>query len=420
MPQGESRHQKANMKSPLTYPIEYYLLAGLLITVPLLEAPKNILWLIFALVWLINRFRSKDFGGPWDQWDTLITIWLVSGYAIAPFAGLPGSEWGGANDILRYGSILWLIKRSGYSRGELYRLLCTMLIATMIALGYGLWSLYVSHTEKALELHSVGHVNHSAIYLAITFGAALSLTLSYWERFTWPLRLTAGATTSLLALSIFLSASRAAVAMIFVFALILGVLWLRRSRLPLLILIAASVALGTIAYVNQVEVVRKQDGNIKAGNVLAYRDIIWNTALVAWKKYPLFGVGMHNYNQISVDKIKQWVEESGKPFVASEYGGIAHAHSLYLNTLAERGLAGSAVLLAVLVSWLYWLIRHYPRRGADDLDWALWGASLSAWVMTTGIGLANTTLHHEHAILAVSLLGLWLASLRSHITSPDA
>lgn len=408
------------MKNHLTYPIEFFLLAGLLITVPLLEAPKNILWILFLAVWLFNRFQSKGFGGPWDTWDSLIAIWLASGYAIAPFAGLPNSEWGGANDILRYGSILWLIKRSGYGRKELYWLLWTVVVSTTIALTYGLWAFYVAHTEKALELHSVGHVNHSAIYLAITFGAALSLTLSHWRRFAWPLRLAASAMTLLLALSILLSASRGAVVMMFVFALILGISWLRRSKTPLLVMVTLGVLIGATAYVTQVEVVRKQESNIKTGNVLAYRDIIWNTALVAWKKYPLFGVGMHNYNQISVDRVKRWVEESGKPFVASEYGGISHAHSLYFNTLAERGLVGSAVVLAVLVAWLYWLIRHYPRREADDLDWALWGSSLSAWMMTTGIGFGNTTLHHEHAILAVSLLGLWLASQHPISSRPDA
>jgi len=29
-----------------------------------------------------------------------------------------------------------------------------------------------------------------------------------------------------------------------------------------------------------------------------------------------------------------------------------------------------------------------------------------------GVGLVNTTLHHEHAILSVMLLGIWLASRR--------
>ena len=406
------------MKSSLKYPVEFLLLAGLFISVPLLEAPKNIFWVLFIATWLINRFRANDFGGPWDSWDSLIAIWIASGFFISAFAGLPNSEWGGANDILRYASILWAIKRSGYSRNELYWLLWVVIAATMIALAQGLWARYVAHTEKALELHSVGHVNHSAIYLTISFGAALAFTLSYWRRFAWPARSLLSVIVLILALSIFLSASRAAVVMMLVFTVILGIVWLRRSGIPLLILLAIGVSLSSAAYVAQIEVVQKQERNVKAGIVLSYRDVIWNSALVAWKKYPLFGVGMHNYNQISMDKVEGWLKESGKPYVESDYGGTSHAHSLYFNTLAERGLAGSAVLLGVLASWLYWLIRHYPRREAEDVEWALWGASLSAWLITTGIGLVNTTLHHEHAILAVTLLGLWLSYLR--LASPRA
>ena len=406
------------MKSSLKNPVEFLLLTGLFISVPLLEAPKNIFWILFIATWLINRFRAKDFGGPWDSWDSLIAIWIASGFFISAFAGLPNSEWGGANDILRYGSILWAIKRSGYSRNELYWLLWVVIASTMIALAQGLWARYVAHTEKALELHSVGHVNHSAIYLTISYGAALSLLLSYWRRFSWPARSIISTMTLILALSIFLSASRAAVMMMLVLTLILGIVWLRRSRIPLLILLAIGVSLISAAYVAQIEVVQKQESNVKAGIVLSYSDVIWNSALVAWKQYPLFGVGMHNYNQISMDKVEGWLKESGKPYVESDYGGTSHAHSLYFNTLAERGLAGSAVLLGVLASWLYWLIRHYPRREAEDVEWALWGASLSAWLITTGIGLVNTTLHHEHAILAVTLLGLWLSYLR--LASPRA
>lgn len=400
------------MKSSLNHPVEFLLLAGLLISIPLLEAPKNIFWVLFLATWLINRLRTHDFGGPWDRWDSLIAAWVGAGFLIAPFAGLPNSEWGGANDILRYASILWAIKRSGYSREALYRLLWIVIVSTLIALTYGLWARYVAHTEKALELHSVGHVNHSAIYLAISFGAALSLTLAYWRRLAWVPRAGATLITIVFALAIVLSASRAAVAMTFVLALVLGFAWLRRSKAPLIILITVSALLATAAYVNQVEVVVKQERNVQAGIVLAHRDVIWNTALVAWKQYPLFGVGMHNYNQISMDKVKHWVEKSGDPYVDSAYGGSSHAHSLYFNTLAERGLVGAGILLAVLLTWLYCLIRYYPRREAEDAEWALWGASLSAWLTTTGIGLVNTTLHHEHAILAVALLGFWLSYLR--------
>ena len=39
----------------------------------------------------------------------------------------------------------------------------------------------------------------------------------------------------------------------------------------------------------------------------------------------------------------------------------------------------------------------------------LWGASLSAWIVTCGVGVVNSTFHHEHAILAFLFLGLHLS-----------
>jgi hypothetical protein len=83
-----------------------------------------------------------------------------------------------------------------------------------------------------------------------------------------------------------------------------------------------------------------------------------------------------------------------------------------VNTLAERGATGLAVLLAVLGAWLWQLVKLRPARDADDLDWIFWGASASAWGVTVGVGMVNTTLHHEHGMLAAMLLGLWLANAR--------
>lgn len=400
------------MKTNFKYPVEFFALVAFVIFVPSLEAPKNIFWLVFAVTWLINRIRDKNFGGAWDFWDSLIGLWIFSGYLISAFAGLHSSEWGGANDILRYGSIFWAIKRSGYSRTELLWLAIAVAFSTAIALGYGLWNLFVAHTRQALQLNSVGHVNHSAIYLAISYGALLSLVLAFWRKSNVGIRILGLLLTSLFAVSIFVSASRGAVGVALLTTLILGFAWLRRSKYPLIMLLVAGTLLTGGAYMTKVEVVQKQEANVKAGIILSYRDVIWRTALVAWRKFPMFGVGMHNYNQISMDKVQTWLEESGKPYVESEYGGISHAHSLYMNSLAERGLVGMTVLLSILLSWLYWLVRFAPKGNDEDLAWALWGGSFSAWFVTVGVGLVNTTLHHEHAILSVMLLGMWLAYLK--------
>lgn len=401
-----------NFKPSLNYPLEFLFLVGLAISLPILEAPKNIFWIAYAFTWMINRVRSRKFGGSWDSWDSLIAIWIISSFVGAYFAGLHSSEWGGANDVLRYGSILWLIKRSEYSKKELLWLASTLIASTMVALLFAFWGLYISHSRQALELNSVGHVNHSAIYLVISFGAVLSLLLAFWKSLSIAWRFTLTAVTIIFATGVLISNSRIAVAIMFALTFIIGIAWARRSRLTFYILSLSIIALAGIAYFGQFQVVKKTEHYIEKDYVLNGREAIWNSAMVAWEKFPYFGVGMSNYNQISTDKVKIWLTESGKPFDPSLYDGTAHAHSLYINALAERGTIGFAILFMVLATWLFWLARYRPKPDDEALSWALWGASFSAWFVTVAIGLVNTTLHHEHAILSVMLLGMWLAYLK--------
>jgi hypothetical protein len=64
--------------------VEVGLLIAVCLFLPLYEAPKNIFWIAYALTWIANRARARDFGGPWDIWDTLIAIWIGSAFVIAP------------------------------------------------------------------------------------------------------------------------------------------------------------------------------------------------------------------------------------------------------------------------------------------------------------------------------------------------
>lgn len=400
-------------------PAEFILLLGLVIALPLFEAPKNLLWGAWIIAWLYHRVRDKDYGGPWDTWDSLIALLIVSGYVVAAFAGLHNHEWGGANDILRYGSILWALKRSGYGETEFRWLIIAAIISALIALGDGFWSLFVSQSRSTLELNSVGHVNHSAIYLAITFGAVLAFVMAYWARLSIVWRVTSIIVVGVFAVGVFVTTSRGAVGVMLVLIALMSLVWLRKSKAVAATIMAAVVVFGYSAYLGQVAVVTKYQGSVASDDILSQRGKIWNVAVEAWKRYPLFGVGMSNYNQISMKKVEQWVEASGRTYVANEYLGSSHAHSLYLNTLAERGLFGLGVLLLLLLAWLYSLLHYLPSARDDDMAWMLWGGSFSAWLVTVGVGTVNTTLHHEHAILSMLILGMWLAYLGRRMRPQD-
>jgi O-antigen ligase len=392
---------------------EFWILAALLFVLPLFEAPKNILWVLYVLVWLANRARSGEFGGRWDLWDTLIAAWIGSAALSAAFAGLHHKEWSGALDVLRYGSVLWLLKRSRFDDRELAILVGALAAGAIGALAHGYWRLEVTGKRQFLELKSVGHVNHSAIYLAILLGAAVSAAAAYWQRLGPAGRAGAAMLLALFAVSLFTMKSRTAIGVALALIALLGLAWWPRARVVALAVLLAVAAVIAVAVVARVDVVKKHEDRVKDGNLLAFRTQIWNTARAAWERYPVFGVGMDNYSVIEPDAVRQWRAEAGKPFDEETFMvKSGHAHSLYYNTLAERGTVGFAALAAVLLAWGWRQVRRYPGRAGDDRAWALWGGALSAWFVTVLAGIGNTSLHSEHALLSVILLGLWLSDVR--------
>ncbi len=268
---------------------EFWILTGLLFVLPLFEAPKNILWVLYVLVWLGIRARSRDFGGPWDAWDTLIAAWIASAALSAAFAGLHHKEWNGALDLLRYGSVVWLLKRSRFDERELARLFGALAIGAVGALAYGYWRLEVTGQHRFLELNSVGAVNHSAIYLAILLGAAVSVVAAYWYRLRASIRAAAALLLALFAASLFVMQSRTAIAVALV--VLLGSVWWPRARRVALATILATAAFVVVALVARVDVVKKHEYYTAKGNVLNDRAQIWNTARAAWQRFPLFGWG---------------------------------------------------------------------------------------------------------------------------------
>lgn len=398
------------------FPVETGLLVALCIFLPLVEAPKNLAWLLYVGAWLLNRVRARDFGGRWDLWDSLFAAWIVSGYLAAAFAGLHQSEWGGAHELARYALLGWLAKRGRYSAREMRWFLGALVVSAAAGLAQGYWRLWTGAAKSGtLQLHSVGHVNHTAIYLGIILGVCVAWTFARWR--AWPLgrRAMALAVSALVLVSLVVTASRGAIGAGLILLLALAVAWWPRSRVPLVSMACVVAVVVAAAIWLESDVIRKQQDVEARQRVLQDRDAMWRYGLVAWQRFPLFGVGMDNYSLITMDMVRDWRIQSGKDYVKESYVRTPHAHNLFVNTLVERGIVGFAALAAALLAWLVALVRDRPRPQGDDYDWLIWGGAASAWIVTVAVGLVNTTLHHEHGMLAMILLGLWLSK---HTTRP--
>ncbi len=400
------------------YPFETGLLLAFCIFLPLVEAPKNLAWLLYAGAWAVNRVRAAEAGGPWRTADSLALLWLGSAYLAAGFAGLDGPVWAKTTDVALGALLFWMVSRAGYGEQEQRWVLGALVASTVIGLAIGYWRMWSGVGKSGtLQLHSVGHVNHTAIYIAIVLGVCASWLFAGWR--TWPggRRLVALAVTALLLASLVVTASRAAVGVGFVLLLVLALAWWPRWRVPLAATAAVLAIVSGLLLGIGAEVVRKQLDNAAAQNVLSFRDGIWRMGLAAWEKYPWFGVGKSNFVLITHERVRTWRTAAGKDYEEARYVHFPHGHSLYVNTLAERGLVGLGSLAVVLLAALAALVRWRPRPQDADFAWLAWGGAASAWFVTAGVGTVNTTLHHEHGLLAALLLGLWLSTLRARRAS---
>jgi O-antigen ligase len=392
-------------------PVETALLVAVCLFLPIVEAAKNLALLAWFVAWTVNRARDRDFGGPWRTSDTVVAIWIGGAYLAAFFAGLDGRALAKTGDVAVSAVLFWMLVRAGYGQRELRWLLGALVASTLAGLAIGYARLWSGDAKSGyLQLYSVGHVNHTAIYLAIMLGVCASWLYARWLAWRGARRALAVAVTLLVLVSLVVTTSRAAVGVGLALLLLVGLAWWPRSRGPLaagVVAVAVTIA-GVAAF--RAEVLQKQMDNAAAQNVLSFRDGIWRAGLEAWKKYPWFGVGKDNFGKLTPGLVKAWRAEAGEGYDEARYSYSSHAHNLYVNTLAERGAIGFASLAVVLLAALAALLRFRPRPGDGDFAWLAWGGAASAWIVTTAIGTVNTTLHHEHGLLAALLLGLWLST----------
>jgi len=391
--------------------LEIGALLALCFFLPLYEAPKSIFLVLYLIIWAVNRARARDWGGPWDLWDSLFAAWIASGFVVAAFAGLQGSEWRGPLDLLRYGSVAWVARRGRYDAREMKLALGTLVASALAGLAWGYANLWRG-ASNWLNLNSVGHVNHTAIYLAIMLTLAWSWTFAGWKGWSAWRRLAALAVNALFIFSLVVTTSRSALGAGVGAMILIAALWRGkggRPRAAMLAMVAVAV-LGVLAH--SAPFVEKYERAVHASDPLGSRHAIWRAAFAAWQRYPWFGVGMDNFSQISLERLGQWRREAGRDFDARLYDispyRFSHGHSLYFTALAERGIVGLVPLVALLLAWLVAVARR-PRPEDGDDHWLAWGGALGAWFVTAGVGVVNTTLHHEHGILAALLLGLWLS-----------
>jgi O-antigen ligase len=393
--------------------LAFVFLSLMLIALPNLEAPKNIFLVTYLLIMLIGLLKNYK-NTSWDIWDWIFLSFIGSAFLSALFAGkAPAYEWRAFRSMFICALLGWIVSKAAYKKNELDFLFLIVILATLPGLLFGLLEVYTFHTKQDLQLHSVGHVNHSALYILITLGASLGYFLSNWKTDSLKKRALLFSLVAFLYTSLIIGASRAAFGMglMMIIIQIFAIPNQNKFKLSMIGLLLLSFFM---MFHFDAKIVQKQIRNQENHNVLAYRDVIWNTSLEAARFYPLFGIGNGNWKLITVEEIQASVEKRGEIFNRDKYmiKEAGHSHNLYLSWLVERGFLGLGVILFFMSSWLMLLIRNLQQIKSSKRAAYLWGASMSAWIGTFGVGLVNSTFHHETAIVAFLFLGLHLSFLK--------
>ena len=308
----------------------------------------------------------------------------------------------------------FILARANYNEKEISWLYLLIIFSALLALIHGIVEYLITHTREDLQLHSVGHVNHSAIYLTMILGAVISLSAFNFNA-KKPLlkKLFFISLTALFLFALIIGRSRGAfgVGLILSYALIYLLPGEMKMKKILGLVITSSLILAIVFNAN---IIQKINSNFINHDNLSARDRVWNISLEAFRLNPIFGVGNANFKYLDATKIKESVESRGEVFNLEKYHFVGHSHNIYLSALAERGLVGFIVLINFMFAWLFLLIKTYKKVKINHLSQMLWGGSFSAFVVTFGSGLVNSTLHHEHALLAFIFLSLHLIYLKKN------
>ena len=402
--------------------LDLFMLSLMIVSLPSVEAPKNFFLVGYLLTRTVFEFVEwKQRKIKWAHWDSLFLTFVLTAFLSTIFAGMPHlEEWNGYKVLLTAILTGWLLSRAKYSRENYQGLFKIIVLSALAPLLVGLYQYLIIHTKPNLQLHSVGHVNHSAIYLVMIFGASLGWFISHFSLDKFKFKqsklylIALGILSLIFFVSLIIGQSRAAYGA----GIILGLLiinFVAKSKRIKLIGSISIMLLVLLSITLKTGVIEKQISNQEDNNVLSSRDKVWNVSIEASRFSPLLGIGMSNWHFITLDQMKNSVEGRGKIFDANNYYFPGHSHNYYLSALVERGILGFLVTLTFMLLWFRHIIKTFNWATKTKESIRLWSGSLSAWIATFVIGFVNTTFHHEHAILACLFLGLYLSYTRQYL-----
>ena len=385
---------------------KFFFLVLMLSVLPILEAPKNLFALLFVLSWFIIALRTKDWGGRWRLIDTIFLLWLLADIAVGINAVIIHDQpANGSKDIIRFVLVGWAISRARFTTKQMVYLTLMAIFFTIITLAYS----YLNYGLLP-RLHSVGHMNHVAIYILIIYIASLSLLIFNFKGIGNLIRISLILASIILAITVLDTNSRAASGLLVIITLmaIAYAVYLYRSWSVVTIsALFISIVLITSVY-NPPSVINKFVTGSSLISDSSSRHKIRNFAYYVFKIDPILGTGMENFPNFDHADIQDMVIKEEGTYNKKKFLPFKHPHNVYLAYLSGGGL-----VLFSIFGWFWFEITKIVHKMKDSCNdrWFIF-ASSSVIMSVLGIGLVNTTFANEHALIAMLLLGFLISRYR--------
>lgn len=371
--------------------IERYSLLLCIFSIPLFESPKIIFLVTSGAFFLMRRYMEKDYKNVFLTADPRLGFFalFMAAALSAMFAQKPQLAFDGSLDFLKMYLIFVIVATDFTDKRSLKSICLTIIFSTAIASIWGLAE-YAAGKTGSVELNSVGHVNHSAIYIALALVVSIVISLNSFDNKSgkiWIFSL-----TSFLFAALIFSSARASILGAIAAIISMFIFTINKKRFVYIIVITAVPAIlfvlslvifkDSLLNGHSLPVFQLLQKNMSIGDSsLSDRLKLWERACEIFIEHPIFGVGAKHF----------------KFYNTSSYG--SHAHSLYFNILGQLGIVG----FSALASLIYFTVKSFKVYYRKN---ALWHAALGAFIIVAVNGIFNTTLHSEHGLLFALILGM--------------
>ena len=382
------------MKNDIMSKLYNLFLIIVLFTLPVTEVLKQISLTLFVLVGIYICIKEKK-QFKFDVINISLFVFVLATFISCLVNGISPSR---ALDSSRCMLFFFVARTVGTEKINFKFMFYALFAGFIVAFIPAYVKKFTSGDPTALlELKSIGHVNHSAIFMLLVFCVALISVPELKKIYEKYLGITI---TLICVFGIMVAGSRATMYLlpVAVFSILLYQFFYKQANLKTSFVLIILFSVISISY-TYISVNITQDGRIYSqltkgitGSETRYP--IFVSAVYTWLEYPFFGIGSGEFKIIDIIKY----------FPGNVEVNVSHAHNTFLTFLTEKGVIALLAYLVFQLSLFAKFIKNFRQSSLVFL-------ALLMLVFQNVISLVNTTFHHENALLMLLFWGLALSSI---------